>query len=404
MNVVTIALMAGSALFGGVVFSFAYFLHTRRKIKLTLDDSDKVVAPNIFETQYKTLTDNLLAAVVIRDHQGKISFASPYTEVLTGYAVSEIYSSIGEFFDSIVHNDDIELYGRALKVIETGEPFQVRYRFFHRSGLEMWAETRSMPIMDHEGKVISSLSITFDVTATIRYQHQVEEKNRDIQDFTYMLSHDLKAPLFTIRGMVGVLEEDFAASLTPEVREILEHISRASKRLEQLVGSVIEYSKVATQGITTQPIPLSEVMDEVIGDVAQLAKEKGASITVAQDLPSVEGEKLKMYQIFTNLVGNALKYSAKERPLELSIKSVPSKNVRTVTIQVSDNGEGIPAEKLPTIFRPFQRAHGPEVEGSGIGLAIVKKLIEKLSGTITVQSTPGVGTTFELTFRRAEPK
>ena len=396
--------MATSAIVGGVVTSFLYFRHTRRKIKLTLDNDDQVTVPNIFETQYKTLTDNLLAAVVIRDHLGKINFASPYTEVLTGYAVSEIYSSIGEFFDSIVHNDDIELYGRALKVIETGEPFQVRYRFFHRSGLEMWAETRSMPIMDNEGKVISSLSITFDVTATVRYQHQVEEKNRDIQDFTYMLSHDLKAPLFTIRGMIGVLEEDFAALLTPEVREILEHISRASKRLEQLVGSVIEYSKVATQGITTQPVPLSEVMEEVIGDVAQMVKEKGAIITVTPDLPAVEGERLRLYQIFTNLVGNALKYSAKDRPLELSVTTVPSKNSRTVTIQVADNGQGISEEKLPSIFRPFQRAHGPEVEGSGIGLAIVKKLIEKISGTITVKSTPGVGTTFELTFRKAEPK
>src|SRR5690606_24163215 len=120
----------------------------------------------------------------------------------------EIYSSQSDFFISIAHEDDKQNIERALKVASCGEAFQYRFRYYHKTGILMWAETRTVPVLNNSGEVEASLSITLDVTGSVLYQKQVEEKNRDLLDFTYMISHDLKSPIYTVKGMHGVLCEE----------------------------------------------------------------------------------------------------------------------------------------------------------------------------------------------------
>lgn len=352
--------------------------------------------------RYKTLTDNLMASVVIRDSAGKIDYCSPFTEVLTGYPVSEIRSAAGDFFESVMHEEDREAYRRALGVASLGEPFQFRYRFYHRSGLELWAETRTMPILGADGSVSSTLSITLDVTAAVRHQRQLEERNRDLHDFSYMLSHDLKAPLFTVKGMTAILGENVGDSLNPETSDLLNHISGAVRRLEALVESVLEYSKISLHGTQSFPVELSPVVADVLQDLSARVNESRAAVHVDGDLPVIAGEPVRMYQVFSNLIGNALKYRSPDRTPEIRVSSAPAKARRYVTVTVADNGTGIPSGKLDEIFRPFHRAHGREIEGTGIGLASVKKLVEKSGGSIAVRSEEGVGSEFILTLRRAE--
>ena len=196
--------------------------------------------------RYRLLTENLAAAVIIRNADGQIVYCSPFTEVLTGYSLHEIYHAHDDFFLTVVHDDDREKFQRALKVSACGEAFQFRFRLYHKTGIEMWAEMRTVPVLDQAGAVISSLSIALDVTGAVRYQRQVEEKNRDLQDFTYMVTHDLKAPILTIKGMLGLITEDLKDAMTPELNEPLEHISKAARRLEALVASVLEYSKLSS--------------------------------------------------------------------------------------------------------------------------------------------------------------
>lgn len=345
--------------------------------------------------RYSLLTDNLAAAIVLRDVSGKILFCSPYTEVLTGYPRSEIESFEDDFFASIVHDKDREHYLRAIRVSEIGEPFQFRYRFFHRSGIEIWGETRTVPITDDSGKVTASLSITIDVTGTILYQKQVEERNRDLQDFTYMITHDLKSSIFTIKGMAGVLAEDFTGKLPKEAEEVVGHISRASLRLEELVGGVLEYSRITAEGAASEVTNLSEIIAEVEADFKSELLACNGTLTIEPSLPPVVGDRMKLYRIFGNLIGNAIKYRDASRPVHIEVKKLPTETPRSVTITISDNGLGIPKEKLPAIFRPFQRAHRAlPIEGTGIGLASVKKLVEKLGGDIEVESAEGKGSTF----------
>lgn len=345
--------------------------------------------------RYQLLTENLAAAVVIRDAQGRITYCSPYTEVLTGYALSEIYASSQDFFQTIAHEEDSALYGRAMRVTSVGEPFQFRYRFYHKTGIEMWAETRTVPVLDHEGGLRSSLSITLDVTGLLRYQRQVEEKNKDLEDFTYMVSHDLKAPIFTIKGMAALVTED--TSVKDETKELLDHIRKATERLESLVDGVLKYAQISAEGADSARIGLQGVITEVLNDYK--TRMGDSQVKVQSELPVVIGDHIKLYQIFSNLLGNALKYRSMERQLELNISSDSTESNHYVLIKVSDNGAGIPGDKLEAVFRPFQRAHGNEIEGSGIGLACVKKLLEKMGGDIQVTSTVGKGSTFLVKLR-----
>ncbi|WKZ56451.1 MAG: PAS domain-containing protein [Bdellovibrionota bacterium] len=144
--------------------------------------------------RHAMLTDNLAAAVIIRDGQNRITYCSPYTEVLTGYARSEIVGSHEDFMLSIMHEDDHERYHRAMQMVfQSAKRTSIECAFATRAALNCGSKHASVPIASR-GSADASLSIALDVTATVHYQHQVEEKNRDLRDFTYMVSHDLKAP------------------------------------------------------------------------------------------------------------------------------------------------------------------------------------------------------------------
>lgn len=358
------------------------------------------------QSRHTTLTENLVAAVVLRDASHRIVYCSPYTEVLTGYATRDILSASGDFFESIVPEKDRERYQRAFQIGALGEAFQVRHRLIHHSGLEMWVETRTVPIFDAQGELTQSLSVTIDVTGAVRYQRQVEEKNRDLQDFAYMVSHDLKGPLATVKGMLHVLEEDIKTHLGPQaipsdVNETLTHIRGATVRLEQLVAGVLEYSKIGAKDEVSEAVDLLAVLRELTQHLSPTLQSLDAKISVPAELPTVVGEHVWLYQIFSNLLGNAIKYRDPARPLRIEITTRMGALEREVVVAVKDNGLGIPKDKLDDIFRPFHRAHGKQIEGTGIGLASVKRMLEKCGGAVRVESETGVGSTFFVTLRVA---
>jgi PAS domain S-box-containing protein len=351
--------------------------------------------------KYDLLMDNIAASIVVRDAENKIIFCSPFTEVLTGYSVNEVYRYDGDFFIFISHEEDRQNIERALKVASCGEAFQYRFRFYHKTGILMWAETRTVPILDSSGEVEASLSITLDVTGSVLYQKQVEEKNRDLHDFTYMISHDLKAPIYTIKGMHGVLKEEITRiTKNPEITDPLDHISSAALRLERLVANVLEYSKLNAQDFPSDRIELKTVLSEVLRDYEPKFTEDKVSVKIPENLPAVLSNKDALYQIFSNLIGNAVKYKSAERNLIIEIILKETKNTRLIELGVIDNGSGIPRDKLETIFRPFQRAHS-NVEGSGIGLASVKKLLDKTGGHVRAESNINQGSAFFVTLRCA---
>jgi PAS domain S-box-containing protein len=355
------------------------------------------------ESRYKILTDNMAAAVIIHKPDGTVLWCSPYTEVLTGYSLSELYSGDrGSFFTSHVHEDDRAAISHALAIVATGESFQSRYRFYHRSGLCLWLETRTVPIYDPETNEYVALSITLDVTASVLMQLKLEERNRDLNEFTYMLSHDLKAPIVTLRGMLEILREGTGQrGSSVNLNEPLEYMDKAVLRLESLVQGVLELARVSTTEREPAPVDLNEVISEVCGDFAWQFEQVGARIEREPNLPRVFGHKTQLYQVFSNLIGNALKYRDLSRELVVSIKVADTTTRRRAVVVVADNGRGISEQYHEAIFKPFSRAGESKIEGAGVGLTAVKRLVEKLGGVISVTSNHGQGTAFTIELRRS---
>lgn len=352
-------------------------------------------------TRYKILTENVAAAVMLHEADGTILWCSPFTEVITGFPLSEIYRNKENFLRSNIQEEDREIFERSLRIVATGEPFQCRYRFYHKSGMALWLETRTVPILDNTSSEYVALSITIDVTAHVMNQMQAEERNKDLSEFTYMISHDLKAPILTISGMLGILEEEEAIKNEPHLSEPLAYIRKATKRLQDLVSGVLELAKISASERSLEPVSLKEVLSEVMDEHRFQLEQTSARVTTVEELPVVLGNKTHLYQIFSNLLGNAIKYRTENRPLLISIGLDKASSRRKTSIIVRDNGRGISAEKIDTIFKPFNRAGEETIEGTGVGLASVKKLVEKLGGSINVESDVGSGTSFTIELRKA---
>lgn len=350
------------------------------------------------EERFKLLTEHMAASVMLRTKDGKTLFCSPYTEVLTGHPIVSFLEAKDDFLFSLVHAEDKEKYIRSSQIVLQGDAFQFRFRLLHRSGIEMWIEARVVPITDNTGETTATLAILLDVTGPVRYQKQVESRNRELQDFSYMISHDLKSPLFTIKGMLGIIKEEFWQKLEPDLKELLEHVGTAHNRLESLVTGILEYSRATSEQIEEESVALQTLFSDIEKDYSPILAPHSGNLSFTPTSLFVIGNKTKLYQVISNLVGNATKYRDPERKLSITLSAKLNETSKKVNITVSDNGLGIPEQKLSEVFRPFQRAH-KHTEGSGVGLAIVATLVERMSGEISVQSKVGEGSTFSITLR-----
>ncbi len=379
-----------------------WLLPWQMKLRAILSETERLKQSEFdHQTRYKILTDNVAAAVIIHQPDGKVLWCSPYTEVLTGFSVGEVYRNRQGFMKQHVHEDDREMVEKSLAIVATGEPFQFRYRFYHRSGMVLWLETRTVPVYDHVAGEYVALSIVLDVTAAVLSQMKIEERNRDLNEFTYMISHDLKAPIVTMRGMLEVLLEEQQRSGSAEMTEPLQFMAKAIHRLEQLVGGVLELARVSTSDRELEAVSLQQTVQEVLDDLQLEIERCHAHVTTVAELPFALGNRTQLYQIVSNLVANALKYRSPDRPLVIAIDSAPAGSRRRVSVSIRDNGRGIPTDRIDRIFEPFNRAGEESIEGSGVGLACVKKLVEKIGGAIQVQSTPNEGSVFTIELRKA---
>jgi len=347
--------------------------------------------------QYKLMAEHLTASVIIKNASGEVLYCSPFTQTLTGRPLNDFYSSKDSFLALIVDKGDRDVYKRASKITALGEAFQFCYRILHAGGFELWVETRSTPILDKQGNVEATVSITTDVTRRVRFQKQVEEKNSDLHDLTYMISHDLKGPIFTIKGMLSIVKDDHEEEITPGLKEVFDHISDAQQRLESLVVDVLEYANAGAEANQIEPVDLHALVSDIFQECAISFRMKDAKLELKNTLPTIECDRIKLYQIFANLISNAFKYKSAQ-PLELKAVSQQSTDGRFITISLIDNGTGIAEENQKTIFRPFHRASEAHSDrSSGVGLACVAKILEKLNGKISLESEPGKGSNFLVT-------
>lgn len=227
---------------------------------------------------------------------------------------------------------------------------------------------------------------------------ELQETIAELDAFAYSVSHDLRAPLRAIGGFSEIISNRYKDALDDQGKHYFNNIVEASKHMEQVIAGILKYSRLGRGSVELKPISTADVMTQIVSHLrGQLA---GDELLVAEDLPTVQGDETLLYQLFSNLIGNALKY---HRPdvaarVEVGWKS----DGDWVTFSVTDNGIGIPNEFQDKIFQMFQRLHNDDqYPGTGIGLALVKKSIHLLEGKITIESIVGEGSTFFVQLRSA---
>ena len=225
----------------------------------------------------------------------------------------------------------------------------------------------------------------------------LQSANKELESFSYSISHDLRAPLRAIFGFSQILASRHRESLNEEGKNYMDYVVNASIRMEQLINDLLNYSRLGKKSLLIRPVSLDEVIKAVLADHAEELEIAGGKLKLMNELPTIMGDETLFRQIFSNLVGNAIKYRRIDTPVEITISSQPVSD--GYLVKVTDNGIGIDEKYWEKIFHVFQRLHSENVyPGTGIGLANVKKAVTLLGGNIDVESKVGSGTTFSIIF------
>jgi PAS domain S-box-containing protein len=220
---------------------------------------------------------------------------------------------------------------------------------------------------------------------------ELERSNDDLEQFAYVASHDLKQPLRAVSGFLGVLREHCGGKLDQEAMRYIARALEATERMRELIDDLLAYARVGTRGRDFKNVECANVLDMAIENLAAAIQESGGVVT-RDPLPTVKGDALQLVSLFQNLIGNALKFR-RETPPRIHVSA--ERNDRVWRFSIRDNGIGIDPQHYERIFRVFQRLHPrAEYPGTGIGLAISKRIVERHGGRIWVESVPGQGTTF----------
>ena len=281
-------------------------------------------------------------------------------------------------------------------------------------GRILWSQY--LPLQDETGTVLAAMDLTLDITQRKQaeealreaesmmkdYAQKLERSNRELQAFAVIASHDLQEPLRKIKSFSDLLETRMVGQVDDQVKDLLDRMRKAVLHMQELIDSLLTYSRVTTKAQPFRRADLNTIASEVLLNLEMQAERLEAKIELGE-LPKLEADPVQMYQLLQNLIGNALKF---HRPgispvikVEGKILSSPrGKGRQSVEISVRDNGIGFDMKYLDRIFQPFERLHGrSEYEGTGMGLAICKKIVELHNGTITARSVVGEGTTFIVT-------
>jgi PAS domain S-box-containing protein len=251
-----------------------------------------------------------------------------------------------------------------------------------------------MPVRDEHGDVSRAVVALTDITERKEYQQKLKESNERLEQFAYAASHDLQEPLRMVSSYLQLIEQRYANELDEDGEEFLEFAVDGAERMSNMIDGLLEYSRVETQGDPFEPVDLEDVLDDVLADLQLRIVESGAEITT-DSLPRVEGDAGQLRQVFQNLLSNAIEYSGDEPPrIRVETEHTDSR----WRVSVHDEGIGIDPDDQDRVFEVFQRLHGQDAgSGTGIGLALTRRIVERHGGEIRVDSEPGEGTTFSFT-------
>ncbi len=319
------------------------------------------------------------------------------------------------FWTKKVHPDDLEnvLQKRQMVFADRKQDFwEDEYRFLRRNGAYAYVYDRGFIFRDREGVPVRMIGATKDITEQKLSEQQLKElygklevrasqlqnSNTELERFAYIASHDLQEPLRMVSSFLQLLQKKYQDSIDDRGQEYIRFAVDGSVRMKRLINDLLDYSRVSTRQQQLEKVDMQVVINEVLQNLSLQIEEKKAAIEVGKMPILTRADKTQMVQLLQNLVGNALKYSG-EKPAIVKIAAKDEENEWLFTVQ--DNGIGFEQKFAEKIFVIFQRLHSKtEYSGTGIGLAICKKIIDRHGGSIRVESEPGKGSVFYFTISK----
>ena len=378
------------------------------------------------EQRYRLMVDAIQDyCIYFVDENGGITEWTESAQRLHGHTRSQI---MGRSYEALLSGDnageDEVDPGQVLRLAKAHGQWETRGWRLREDGSRFWAHTVLTALRNEAGELQGLSSITRDMTAAKSLEdvmndlnrelekrvaertQQLVAANKDLDVFSHMVSHDLRAPLRHIASFVSLLQEQMGDSADTLALQYQNSIAKASKRMSLMIEGLLEYARLGRVAIDTQPVPIAQLVEGVIAHLKQENPDRRIEWVIENDLPVVRGDAMLLAQALGNLLGNSVKYT---RPRDLARIEVGWKvsPVGGRTFYIADNGVGFDLEKAHNLFVMFQRQHhSMDFEGTGTGLALSQRIIERHGGRIWSETAPGEGCTFYFTlpFDGMEPE
>ena len=358
-------------------------------------------------------TDNV---VIVTNAQGEIEWINHSFHKLTGYTLAEV---IGKKPGQVLQGSKTsqETVASIHEALARQEPFSGEILNYSKDGRPYWLLLNINPVFDDDGRLVQFIAIENEITTRkeieIKLRKEVEGamkklnmmnerlevSNRELLDFAYVASHDLQEPLRKIQAFGDRLKSTCNDGLNEKGQDYLERMLNAAGRAQVLINDLLSFSRVTTQAKPFTPVDLSEILDGVLSDLEIRIEQTGATVEIDR-LPTIDADAMQMRQILQNLIGNALKFRQEGVTPLVQVRSriFTKLGEEYCEIRVIDNGIGFEQKYTDRIFQIFQRLHGRGTyEGTGIGLAICRKIAERHGGSLLAESEPNQGATFIFT-------
>ncbi|HYH58672.1 MAG TPA: PAS domain S-box protein [Thermoleophilaceae bacterium] len=334
---------------------------------------------------------------VVPESFGRIEQANAELARLYGYTMEEL-AEVGP--GDLTHPDDAERERLLFTDLAEGRraSFALEKRNRHKDGSWIWVSL-TVSLLEGEDPPRSALAHVLDVTERKigeadleRARENLERSNAELDQFAYVASHDLKEPLILLSAYARMLAERYGDDLNEEGRTFLGHVRGEAGRMKTMIEDLLDYSRVETRAEAPAAVPLADSVETALRTLQPRIEESGAQIDVRPGLPVVEGSPAQFERLFRNLLSNAIKFRADAPP---TVTVFAERAGDECIVSVQDNGIGIDPAKADRIFELFQRLHGQErYAGTGMGLAICKRIVERHGGRIWVEPAPGGGSIF----------